>query len=437
MVLALLVLAFIALGVTPASAALTVTDGMAASLVLGQPDFTSNTQATTQTGMNAPHGVAVDPTTGKVFVADTNDNRVLRYASIATLSSGAAAEAVLGQPNFTSNTAAATQNGMQSPFGVYVDSAGRLWVGDGGNSRVLRFDNASSITSGANADAVLGQPGFTSNTQATSQSGMRVPMGVFLDSAGRLWVADYDNSRVLRFDNAASKANGADADGVLGQSNFTSSTWATTQSNMNAPTGVTGDESTGQIFVSDRSNNRVLVFNNAASKANGANADNVIGQANFTSGGPSLTATGLNNPNQIHFDPTEGVLWVADTGYHRALLYGTLPPCGASVTNTNDSGAGSLRQAIADVCPNGTIDFASGLSGQTIGLDSTLTIDKDLTIDGSSLASQVSINGNNTVGLFTVNSGITAIFNNLKFINGRTDTPPVTGAAEPSGMLAL
>lgn len=72
---------------------------------------------------------------------------------------------------------------------------------------------------------MLGQPDFISNTFATATASvMFAPCGIALDSAGRLWVADYNNSRVLRFDSAAGKPNGAAADGVLGQSDFTSNT---------------------------------------------------------------------------------------------------------------------------------------------------------------------------------------------------------------------
>src|ERR1700712_838385 len=78
-------------------------NGQPASLVLGQSDFITNTAATTQSGMNIPSGVAIDPTSGKVFVADNKNNRVLRFASIATLVNGAPAESVFGQPDFTTS----------------------------------------------------------------------------------------------------------------------------------------------------------------------------------------------------------------------------------------------------------------------------------------------------------------------------------------------
>lgn len=55
---------------------------------------------------------------------------------------------------------------------------------------------------------------------------------------------------------------------------------------------------------------------------------------------------------------------------------------GPTVINTNDSGAGSLRQSIIDATPGETIHFAASLSGQTITLGSGLVIDKELTIQG-------------------------------------------------------
>ena len=391
--IALLALLLIA---TPALAAFTPSNGQAARLVLGQPDFTSNAGTTTRNGMNYPSAVAVDPTTRKVFVADAINNRVLRFASVYALTNGAAAEAVLGQPNFSSNAPRTTRNGLSDPAGLFVDSGGRLWVADANNNRVLRFDHAATLSSGANAngvmgepdfisntaattqhsmrynngvfvdaggrlwvadsanfrvlrfdnaaskanganaDGVLGQPNFTSNKPAASQKGMGEPVGVAMDTSGRLWVADYNNSRVLRFDNAASKANGANADGVLGQTNFTSYSFSTTRNGMDEPTGVTADNASGRLYVGDYRNNRILVFNAAAGLANGANASYVLGQTNFTTGTPNtggLSATTLDQPDNIFYDQAAKVLWVADGNNNRVLIYGN-PFTTLSTTST-------------------------------------------------------------------------------------------------------
>lgn len=89
-----------------------------------------------------------------------------------------------------------------------------------------------------------------------------------------------------------------------------------------------------------------------------------------------------------------------------------------AVANNNDSGAGSLRQAIADVCQGGTITFNSGLSGATITLASTLIINHSMTIDGSSLASRVIISGNNTIRPFVINSSVTVTIDSLTITGG-------------------
>jgi sugar lactone lactonase YvrE len=88
---------------------------------------------------------------------------------------------------------------MSDPEGLAVDNAGRLWVADTVNSRVLRFDNAATLANSAPANGVLGQPDFSSGLFDTTQSAMHFPRGVAADDAGRLWVADNNNNRVLRF----------------------------------------------------------------------------------------------------------------------------------------------------------------------------------------------------------------------------------------------
>jgi hypothetical protein len=88
-----------------------------------------------------------------------------------------------------------------------------------------------------------------------------------------------------------------------------------------------------------------------------------------------------------------------------------------TVFNTDDSGTDSLRQAMADVCDGGLVTFDSSLAGQTISLSSELTINKNITIDGSA-ASGVAISGNNSVRVFTVNSGVTAELKSLTVQDG-------------------
>src|SRR3989304_499125 len=74
---------------------------------------------------------------------------------------------------------------------------------------------------------------------------------------GGVWVGDRDNNRVLRFDSAATKADGAAADGVLGQVDFVSAAFARTQAGLEGPRGGLGD-GLGELYVSDEANNRIM-----------------------------------------------------------------------------------------------------------------------------------------------------------------------------------
>ena len=195
-------------------------NNMPANGVLGQPNFTSNQSGTSASNLKSPSGVAVDPLTGKLFVVDRYNNRVLRWRSSDKLRNGSEAEAVFGQPDFNTVTGGLAADKFNDPLRAFVDSTGTLWVSDYLNNRVLRFDNASSRPSGASADGVLGQPDFTTKNSGAYVNRMYGPVGVFVDGGGRLWVADRLNHRVLRYDNAKTKSNGASANGVLGQPRF-------------------------------------------------------------------------------------------------------------------------------------------------------------------------------------------------------------------------
>ncbi|MBI5934796.1 MAG: hypothetical protein HY867_13920 [Chloroflexi bacterium] len=87
-----------------------------------------------------------------------------------------------------------------------------------------------------------------------------------------------------------------------------------------------------------------------------------------------------------------------------------------TVTTTDDSGPGSLRQALLDA-NNGDVIDATGISG-TITLASQLTVDDDVTINGPGAAS-LTVCGNNAVRVFFISTGKTVTINNLTIEHGK------------------
>ena len=299
----------------------TIPNHAAANLALGQTGFTTNTAATTQSGLSDPSAVVVDAVSRKVFVADGNNNRVLRYASADSLANGATAEAVLGQPNFITNAIITppTAQSMYAPGGLFLDSLGRLWVADDRNNRVLMFVNAVTITSNTAASRVYGQSSFTGNGSATTDVSMDNPVGVWVDASDRLWVGDSSNNRILRFDDITNKASGSPANGVLGQALFTTNGSASGAAGIYEAKGLAVSPS-GALFVASPANNRVMRFDNAAALANGANASAVFGQPDFTTTTSGVTAVKMTSPRGLTVTSNDA-LWVCDTSNNRVIRF--------------------------------------------------------------------------------------------------------------------
>jgi hypothetical protein len=234
--------------VLAADPALATLQSTSADAELGQVDFSGASCGLGARTLCAPLRMVVAPS-GRLYVSDTTNNRVLSWGSAQQFSNGQAADLVLGQPGMASRgcngtpeqrfagqtpAAAATANGMCMPIDITVDGFGRLYVADNANSRVLRFDlprtngepatlalgqpdlttavcdaapAATSATSFCeSATVVLGQADATSrlcnrsfDTVAPSADTVCGPQGVAVDAARHLYVADSRNNRVLRF----------------------------------------------------------------------------------------------------------------------------------------------------------------------------------------------------------------------------------------------
>ncbi len=342
-------------------------NGSAAEAVLGQNDFTSNSSGLTASKLNNPIGLHVD-LQGRLWVADFGNRRVLRFQNASGFANGEAADGVLGQPDFTTNSNGNTAEKLGGPVGIYVDYTGTLWVTDWSNHRVVWYNNAASLANGSPANGVLGQPGFGSAVGATTQTGMKNPNDLYVDYAGRLWVSDAANRRVLRFDNARNLPNGAPADGVLGQQEFTTDVSAVTQSGFTNLRFVTGDMR-GRLYVIQENSHRITIFENAASLPNGAPADYIWGQADFTSGnaGTPPTASNFNTPRAMFVDEARENVWVADFNNHRVLRF--------SVDYFNSLMVTNNPQALSVIGQDNLTTGTSGLSASKLNGPNGVTMD--------------------------------------------------------------
>ena len=337
--------------------------------VLGQPDFdtTDSSDLPDTPGLNNPSAVHSDGI--RLAVADTNNNRVLLWNSIPA-ASGTDPDVVLGQSDFTGRFPETSPTGMRGPQGVWLDS-GRLFVADTQNSRILIWSTIPT-SDGQAPDLVLGQPDLNTRHEADLTQGvydadekrMLDPVSVTV-SGGKLFVADLGFNRVLIFNSVPTQSYVA-ADVVVGQPDFSSNTPNNSEA-LCDPLGVLDDDGSrsenetpptnvplavplpplrgeldpevdrfprrcegtlnfprfaldvdGSLFVADAGNDRILVYNRIPTE-NGAKADLVIGQPNFVQLTESEGPGSIRSPSSMAYDGEN--LYIADPFTRRILVF--------------------------------------------------------------------------------------------------------------------
>jgi len=393
---------------------------------------TSCTLPPTNQSLCHPEQSATAPKTGNLWVADHANNRVLMFPNIGGAISPVATM-VLGQPDFTSylcnQGGGPTAATLCNPRGVAVDGAGNVWVSDTGNNRVLKY-SFPVATKDQPASSVLGQPDMVSGApddstgdstvssctaaaliSAPTACGLYSPAQIRFDPAGpNLYVADTFNNRALKY-SAATLTTSCTSNCNLAASqvwcqpdfNSTAAPEPPTASSCNLPTGMAADGA-GNVFIADTVNNRVLGF--PAGSGNGQTATLVYGHTgSFSTPTPndngmgaagSPTAANLNNPEGVALGPN-GRLWIADFGNNRVLQFAA----------PTFSGSAASEAAIDELGQPGTANFTENGYNNQGPSASSLANPSDITFDLPGNGYLVDF-GNNRLNQYTVLGSPTA-----------------------------
>jgi hypothetical protein len=293
-----------------------------ADVVIGQPDMTTEGPGL----LFLPTGVMVHD--GRLVVCDAWHHRNLVWDAVPTRS-GTRPDVVLGQDGLDGVDEGCGPQRFYWPFGVAVVD-GTFWVADTGNRRVLGWMGGVPEP-GRGADVVLGQPDLVSRGEnrdgPVAADSLRWPHAV-ASTGATLWVADAGNHRVLGWRGAVTHERAADA--VLGQPDFTTAVEFPYRPQgphrFRFPYGL-APSADGRLAVADTSNNRVLLVDDAdalaAEQPCGAATHHVLGQ-------PDADANGENRWHEVVHDSLcwpYGLAWhgehlvVADSGNNRATVW--------------------------------------------------------------------------------------------------------------------
>jgi uncharacterized protein (TIGR03437 family) len=369
--------------------------------------LTTSPQTPIATGMNQPTGVASDGT--HLAVADTLNNRVLIWNTLPT-AMNQPPDVVVGQTSFTTSVfpgATPTATSLRGPQGVWIQN-GMLFIADTQNDRVLIY-NSIPKANGAAADIVLGQPNMTTyvqvniadQTTSAAANLLLTPVSVTSDGT-HLFVADLGFNRVLIW-NSIPNTNQQPADVEIGQPDMTT---GISDDAFSVPTTYTGtppapetavmctvsngvDSNNNPIYptlceytlsfprfalsdgtnlyVADGGNDRVLIYTTIPTK-NAAKANIVLGQTDFITDAPTDTADTMDDPSSLAWDGNN--LYVADTYNQRILVY-TLSEQDLPYNAVLNSASGIIY-AIDPITLGGTIKAGNTVE-LTIGNSTTTT----------------------------------------------------------------
>ncbi len=253
----------------------------------------------TRAHLSTPCGIALDGA-GNLFIADQGNN-VIRRVDVVTqmittvAGGGASASGVDG----LGDGLQATRALLNGPSDVAVDAAGNLFISDSMHGLIRKVDATGVITVYAGGGTSSGTDGLGDGGPAR-QASLRDPLGMGLDAAGNLFIADSENGKVRRVD-------------------ATSGIITALATPFTTPSAVRVDPA-GNVYVADSAQNVVSQMN----AAGGILIAGTVAALYTGDGGPANLAT-LSSPSALALD-ANGNIYISDYANNAIRKITVQPP---------------------------------------------------------------------------------------------------------------
>ena len=308
-----------------------VTSAGVVTTLAGSAGSNGSTNGTgTSARFYSPFGVTVD-LAGNVFVADWNNHTIRKVTSagVVTTLAGTA-----GSTGSTDGTGSAAR--FSNPFGVAVDTAGNVFVGDSANHCIRKVTSVGVVTTLA---GTAGSLGSTDGTGAAAR--FYYPNGVAVDTDGNVFVADSENYTIRKVTSAGVVTTLAGTAGIPGSTNGTGSA-----ARFSSSYGVTVD-SEGNVFVADRGNHTIRKVTSAGVVSTEAGL-----AGNFGSNNGLGSSARFRFPADVAVD-SGGNVFVADQYNHTIRNSVSSAPATVTLSGLSKTYTGSAQAPTTTVSPSG------------------------------------------------------------------------------------
>jgi uncharacterized protein YjiK len=272
----------------------------------GTAGYLGDSGPATSAELNGPYGLAID-NAGNLYIADPANNRVRKVALGTGIISTFAGNGTAG---YSGDNGPATSAELKIPLGVALDGAGNLYIADEGNSVIRKVNASGTITTIAGNNTV----GYSGDTGPATSASLYGPTGVAVDSSGNLYIADTGNNRVREVAAATGVITTIAGTGTAG---YSGDNGAAVSATLNKPSAVV-EGSTGNLYVLDTGNNVVRLVNTTGTITTIAGN----GTAGYSGDdGPATSAT-LHTPYGLNID-SSGNLYIADSANNVVRMVST------------------------------------------------------------------------------------------------------------------
>ena len=262
-----------------------------------------------------PEGIAVDPVSGDVFVADTYNNRIRRIDANGNVTTFAGD----GTSSYLEGKGVAAR--FYRPSGIDIDTKGQVYVADTYNHRVRRIavDGTTSLLAGNGSASYLEGKGATAK--------LYYPSDVSIAPDGTLYVADRSNHRIRIIDDTGTTATIAGT-GAAGYADGAAGVGL-----LNTPYGVLFHSSRG-LLIADYGNHKIRNFGFGKKSCDDLDACTVDSCDSKTGECSHQAIANCCQPVKQHFkfdNESEGADWVfqkcaASTSYYNPTTCTTYTP---------------------------------------------------------------------------------------------------------------